>query len=301
MPQLITKHNMLIKSSYRLTLSEMRLILYGVSLINPLKPDFPTEYSINIERFAQMFNIDKNRLYREIKEIAHKKLFRREFSYELENGETRVTHWLHAIDYEDKNGYVKLYFSPTIKPLLHQIKENFTSYYIEQIAHFKSIYAIRMYEQAIMLLNQSKRNKTCFSFKIDELKNLLETKDKYNRFANFKERILERAKKEINKHSNIKFSYEVIKQGRTPTEIKFTVSHREKRKEQQLPLLDTNSVHLSPSIIEKGKQIASQSGNGWDIYAIVEQFKTFAQQKGLPDNVNGAFLGFVKKKVSNTP
>lgn len=82
-------------------------------------------------------------------------------------------------------------------------------------------------------------------------------------------------------------------------EIKFTVSHLEKRKEHKLPLLETNTIHLSPNIIERGKQIASQSGNGWDIYAIIEQFKEYALKKGMPDNIEGAFLGFVKKKMAN--
>jgi hypothetical protein len=58
---------------------------------------------------------------------------------------------------------------------------------------------------------------------------------------------------------------------------------------------------LSASIIEKAKSIAQQAKTGWDIYAIEQQFYDYAQQKGMPDNPEGAFLNFVRKKVKSPP
>ena len=302
MGNLVAKHNALIEASYRLTLSEIRLIVYGISLINPIAKEFPLSYVINIDRYAELFNLDKNHLYQEIKDIARKKLFRREFSYTLDDGKTRITRWLSAIDYEDKTGFVELHFPQTLKPLLHQLKQNFTTYHIEKISKFKSIYSVRIYEQAIMKLKKSNEYRVAYKTKIEQLKELLGVSDKYKHFPNFKKYCLEKSKQEINKHSDIKMGYEVIKQGRTPHEIKFTVSHKESKKEKQfaLPLAGKTTINLSPDIIEKAKNILLKQNNRLDIYNIVEQFKAYAQNNETPKNVNGAFIGFVKKKIGKS-
>lgn len=69
----------------------------------------------------------------------------------------------------------------------------------------------------------------------------------------------------------------------------------------------TNSSSSLPTffidneLVEKGKEITLQAGTGWDIYAIKREFQEYAKKKGLPNNIEGAFLGFVKKKVKQAP
>lgn len=297
MSKSITKSNALIEAGYRLSLTEVQIVLYGISLINPTQKEVPLEYRIDIGRFADLFDRKHGEIYNDIKDAIRKRFWERDFSYINEKDEIVTCRWLTRITHQDKTGFIKIKFSEDVQPYLSQLQKNFTTYYIDQIAKFKSVYSVRFYEFAIMRLKKSKINKVVFKLNVQELKTRLELTDKYKRFSHFKERVLEKARKEINKHSDIRLNYEVIKQGRTPHEIKFTVSHREKRREEQLPLLSTQEIHLSPSIIEKGKQIALQSGASWDIYTIIEQFKAHALKNGMPDSIEGAFLGFVKKKM----
>ena len=107
----VTKHNALIEASYRLSLNEIRLILYGISLINPLKSEFPTEIIVDISKFSSLFNTDKNGLYNDLKKSIIRKFWNREFSYKLYNEEIRLSRWLDQVDYCDKRGYIKIYFS----------------------------------------------------------------------------------------------------------------------------------------------------------------------------------------------
>ena len=73
-------------------------------------------------------------------------------------------------------------------------------------------------------------------------------------------------------------------------------------KKKALPApVSRQSFRLSSTIMEKAKSIAQQAKTGWDIYAIEQQFYDYAQQKGMPDNPEGAFLNFVRKKVKNPP
>ncbi len=290
----ITKSNALIEAGYRLSLSEMQIVLYGISLINPLQNDFPLQYIIDIKRFAEMFNRDHGDIYKEIKDAITRRFWERDFSYKDEKNDIVTIRWLTKMVYSDKKGFIQIKFSEDVQPYLHQLKKHFTTYYIDQITEFRSIYSIRLYEYAIMHLNKSKQSKCHFSLLIDEIKSRLELSSKYQRFCDFKTRVLERAKKEINKHSDLNITYKVFKMGHSPNKIEFTVTRKaEKALTHQKPPSDK----LSPAMIEQAKAIVRQAGTGWDIYVIEHQFYDYIRQKGSPSNLEGAFIGFVKKKV----
>ena len=291
----VTKSNALIEAGYRLSLTEMQIVLYGISLINPTRTNFPLCYRVDIARFAEMFNREHGQIYQEVKEAIQKRFWERDFSYKDEDGKIVTNRWLTRIKHKDKTGFIEIKFNEEIQPYLHQLQNRFTTYYIEQIADMKSVYSVRFYELGIMHLNKSKKNKVFFKLSIDAIKKRLELTEKYSRFSNFKAFVLEPAKKEINKHSDIRLHYEVIKQGRKPSEIKFTLT----KKDNAVKSISYNS--LSTLVFEKAKQIIKEAGTGWDLYAIEQQFHEYSAKKGRPENIEGAFLGFVKKKVAKKP
>ncbi len=49
------------------------------------------------------------------------------------------------------------------------------------------------------------------------------------------------------------------------------------------------------------KELAIDAGTGWDVYAIQGQFLAYARNKGKPEDIDAAFIGFVKKKISTSP
>jgi len=301
----ITKSNAIINSSYRFSLNELRIMLYGLSHINPRSDEFPLFHRIHIKELAEFYNIgekDRGSFYDNIKDALLNKFWKREFSYyDEELGETIRRTWLTEIRYGRKDGTLAYEYNPKIKKQLQQLAKRFTSYFLSNIANMKSAYAVRLYEIAIMYLNASKQQKMTFTKTIEDLKHQLDVTDKYKHFFNFKARVLEQAKKEINKHSDIKFSFKVIKLGRSPHEIEFTVSRKGKEQPEPPTLLEYKPTKLSPAVFEKAQQIVIDTGNRWDIYAIAEQFYKFMKKKGQPENVEGAFIGFVKKKVRMPP
>ena len=288
----ISKDNALIQASFRLSLTEMHIILYGIALINPLQPTFPLSYRIDIDRFALLFNRKHGQIYKEVKEAVVKRFWERDFSYIDEKGKTVVLRWLTKMVYEDKSGYVEIKFSEEIQPYLHNLENTFTAYYIEQIACFKSIYSVRLYENALMVLNKNSTDKEKFPILLSDIKKQLELEDKYNRFCDFKSRVLEKAKKEINQFSDLNFDYKVIKLGRAPYKIEFSISRKQK-------VIENESVKtkVPTSILEKAKKLILDAGTGWDLYAIEEQFYSYMQKVGAPNSIEAAFLGFVKKKI----
>jgi hypothetical protein len=56
---------------------------------------------------------------------------------------------------------------------------------------------------------------------------------------------------------------------------------------------------ISPETIRRGEKLVEAAGTGWSYRAIREQFTRQLVEGFKPDNVNAAFIGFVKKKVRN--
>lgn len=300
----VTKSNAVINSSYRLSLNELRIVLYGLSHIDPTANDFPLFHRINVRELAEFYNIgekDRGSFYDDIKKALVTKFWEREFSYfDVELEEIVKRRWLIEVRYGKKDGTLAYHYNPMIKNQLQQLAKQFTSYFLENVANMKSIYAIRIYEIAIMYLNASQKAKTVFTKDISQLKHHLDISEKYNHFYHFKARVLEKARKEVNKHSDIRLSYDVIRQGRTAKDIRFSVSFKDKKspkQEEQLVFPHVESIAISPSTIDRVKTILLHSTKRWDIYNLIEQFKDYAQHNGTPDNVDAAFLGFVKKKA----
>jgi len=226
----ITKSNALVNASYRLSLNEMRVVMYGLSLINPLTEDFPTAYEIDIKRFCSYFNIDarKRGFYKEIKDAIVHRFWEREMSFWDENLQRVVKErWITGLEYSDKKSEIKIYFNSRLKKQLHELKKNFTTYFLTSISEMKSVYGVRIYEICIMEYNRqnsgNKQQRIDYKISITELKHRLMIENKYKAFKDFRKFVLEKAKKEINKHSDIKINYKVIKKGRSPDEIEFSI------------------------------------------------------------------------------
>ncbi|MEL6216982.1 MAG: replication initiator protein A [Pseudomonadota bacterium] len=60
---------------------------------------------------------------------------------------------------------------------------------------------------------------------------------------------------------------------------------------QHVPI---GNLRLKVETMERAKALAVEKG--YDVYALEQEFIDFAQRKGRPDNPDGAFIGFIKKK-----
>ncbi len=218
---LIVKSNSLIEASYKLTLQEQRIILFMASMIQPNDEDFKP-IKIDINEFINLIKITGHSKYNEIKEIT-KQLRKRDLIIKSDKSELQIG-WLSSAEYFQGEGYVELEFSPKLKPYLLQLKERFTKYYLQNIIQLSHSYSIRFYE----LLKQYEK----IGWRIFELKELREilgiSGNEYVLFANFKQKILEPAKKELQTKAeqgnlDLSFDYEEIKLSRKVDKIKFII------------------------------------------------------------------------------
>jgi len=106
-----------------------------------------------------------------------------------------------------------------------EVKEKYLKYKLENILSLRSSYVIRLYEILKDWLELNKRygNKAEKIISLEEFRNILEIPKSYM-FGDIKRQILEKAKKELEQHTDIIFDYEEIKTGRKVTHLKFYIS-----------------------------------------------------------------------------
>jgi plasmid replication initiation protein len=225
----VRKHNDLIEARYQLpNLQEQRVIFMLLAQIKPDDEDFKG-YRIAVADFAKVMGITNKNVYADMEGVT-RSLRNREIG--IRNGQSFFyTGWLSSVEYKHGSGYVELCFDPKLKPYLLQLKDHFTQYKLASVLHFKSIYAIRLYEmlkkEAYRAKRQEKSNVKKFeiqysyelireSFGVD--------KKEYAKFNDFKRKTIEPAVREVTDKTDLNiFEIKYLKTGRKVSDIKFVV------------------------------------------------------------------------------
>ncbi|AYB41718.1 RepB family plasmid replication initiator protein (plasmid) [Brevibacillus laterosporus] len=218
---LVTKSNRFIEANYKLGAQEQKVILLLASKIQPSDDDFKP-YTFSIKEFAKLINVKGEYLYSDLRKITLNLLSK---PFEIFINDTLIqTNWLMEASYRD--GTVSLKFNSFLKPYLLQLKREFTSYRLSNIVTLKSAYSIRLYE----LLKQYETIGTR-SFDLATIRKVLGVEDIYPVYANFKNRVIIPAQKELAKKTDISFEFTEEKAGRKVNKLIFKIypNHQEKK------------------------------------------------------------------------
>lgn len=213
---LVTKSNKVIEATYKLSLTEQRVILSCISkhdsreAINKGK-----DFNLSAKEYSDLFNIDIKNAYIEIKEASDNLFERYLWITNPSTGNPVKTRWVSSIEYLD--GSINLHFAKKITPFLESLSSEFTSYRLGNITRLTSTYAIRLYE---MFAQWKNRGELIIS--VENLRKRLGVEDgEYKRMDHFKSRVIKIGIDQINKHSDIKCNYDQIKSGKKITAFKF--------------------------------------------------------------------------------
>lgn len=246
--KLIKKANELVESRYKFDIWETRVFAKMITLINKDDEDFKT-YRIYIKEIQDDFQLSKNKdAYKRLKDGA-RRLMRRivKITYNTDEGE-KVLETPVIIGLETLvagKSFIDVSFHPNMKPFLLQLKSQFLMYDIRNILKISSVHSVRIYE----LLKQYE--KIGFrTFLVEELKDILQVSEKYPLYANFKQRIIKKAQKDLEKYTDISFTYEEIKKVRSVEKIKFFI-HKNIDKESSSTKQETSLTEVSSVIDEE--------------------------------------------------
>lgn len=146
----------------------------------------------------------------------------------------KMFHWMSVAEY-DGSGTLTLSLSNEVKPYLYELKDRgfFTQFQIKEILPMTSFYAIRLYQYITMVDNKNRHSTDSIELSILELRELLECTDKFKQIVQLKEKVIERAIKQININPNSKYWIDVdyIKTGRSVTHVRFGIHEAKPRRD----------------------------------------------------------------------
>lgn len=119
--------------------------------------------------------------------------------------------------FRKKDGILELGFHPDLRPHYLNLKKNFAQYKLLEFLMLPSVYSQRLFE---FLKSWDDRQDTVIA--LSELHKMLNTPDSLRKnFKNLRIRVLEKAHKDITEHTDLRYEWEAIKQGRAVVAICF--------------------------------------------------------------------------------
>lgn len=218
----VVKGNEIIqKARYSLGLAEIKAFSFIISKIKPTDQVF-CEYTFSINEYCRVLGIETNngKNIQTVKKSL-KSLVDKSFFLTLEDGTETSISWLNKIWIDKGKGTIRVRLDDDLQKYVTGLYANYTQYELLCTLPMKSSYSIRIYE-LLKSYSFTKRH----IFKIEELKRALGC-EHYERFPDFKRRVIEIAVKEINTFTDLEVSWRPITEGRKVIEIEFYINTRD--------------------------------------------------------------------------
>lgn len=215
----VVQSNELIEASYspELTTRAHKVARLILSLISPDDKDLKL-YTVPISTLKDFLGYKENtswgNFYPEMKDIADR--LNKEPIVIKTQDKVTTAYFIAGYEMDSAARTVTFEVSLLLKPYLLALKRNFTRYPLHYIARLRSAYSIRLYELLCQYRNIGHR-----TFELGALQALLGSNYEY--YANFKDKVLSIAKRDLDANTDITFDYKEIKTGRKVTALKFTI------------------------------------------------------------------------------
>ena len=215
---IVRKSNDLIQNAmYSLSLSQQKLMLHIFAMIKPSDTELP-RYEMSIYEFLKLCGVDPHNgsMYKQVKknieDIANAKV-----QWIRLAGTQKITmfRWLSSATIDEGTGKIVLTLDQSLKPHLIQLKEFYTTMNITYTLPMKSQYSLKIYElcksyQNLYLTKKQKGEPLVWN--IETLKKQVDCNAA--NWAHVRRTVLDKAKSEINGHTDIYFDYEVYEKDR---------------------------------------------------------------------------------------
>ncbi|MCD3217241.1 replication initiation protein [Clostridium botulinum C] len=218
------KSRQVVMTSYEVTTVENRFFYY---ILYKAQKEKNGIYSciINIDEFKNLTSNPNQKTIAAIK-IALNKLKSTILIFDKEDIECNYS-LIGGYEFNRATGE----FSVKLLPVLYEYLIKYTVYAplnLQVVSRFKSFYTQRLYE--LMRLWSRTNEYIIKEFKIEDLRFVLATENKYPKYKNFNQRVLSPAVKELNETGNMEIVTTEIKSGRKVAKIQFKILDREPKK-----------------------------------------------------------------------
>ena len=217
-------HNALITARYEMTVAEKDIVYMLMAQLSEEDP-IDKVYCIYMQDIEKLTGKDIN--YKNFEKNTMKLVTR---GYRIKEGKDILQVCLvSSVRHIKGQGKIELRIDPGMRPYLFNLKREFTKHGLFMAISLQSIYSRRLYEMLCQF-----KNTGFMRISVDELKDRLcildpvTGKDKYANWSDFTRKVIEVAKRELDKHTDINFTYTGAKRGRKYTNLEFNINYQQK-------------------------------------------------------------------------
>ena len=234
---LVVKDNRIIRNvRYSLSAQEQKLIIYAISKVVAEDKELKKiTFKLN-DYFNIVGSTNSGKDYQRVKATIREL---RNRSWWIKDGDKEILFaWLDTARVNPKTREIELTLSESLKPYLIDLRQNFTKYELINVLCLRSKYSIRLYEifKSYLWLNR-------WEISLDEFREIVDVKDKYLDFTEFKRNVINPSIKEINKYTDLTISMETLKSGRNIDKLIFNIVEK-KGTQLVLDLFDEQDKRL---------------------------------------------------------
>ena len=222
----VVQSNTLICGKQSLKINSMKII--RAAIMQVVRDDVDLKpYIISIQDIAKLLNISSSNLYRDIDQITDDIMKNPVHVRQTSGSKTRWVKipWVKRCEYNSDRGLL-IKLNEELKPYLINLREYYAQYPYELIVNMKSSYAIRIFEllQSKIMIKQMPLEGLHIIISMKELRETCSCENRLLEFSNFRIKVLEKSKEEIEKNTSYVLKYAYIKQGRQVTGIDFYIN-----------------------------------------------------------------------------
>lgn len=181
------------------------------------------EYKLSATEFASLMDISVDKVYQESDSITDELM--NGFLKCYPAGAKKYKKYQLFITCEYGDGILKLELSKQMSPFVLDLKKDFTQPLLRDFVKMRSNYSIEVWHLMQMKMKSKKPlmvDICTFDITLNELREVTGTQEKFKQICQFKEKVLDKAIREIKDNCGVVVSYDHIKKGRTIVGFHFT-------------------------------------------------------------------------------
>lgn len=224
----VVKANELVKAKTPFTKMEHRVVAALIAQLEKGQTVFE-EQTVSLKRLREMSGVVSPDFYQRAVEICDS-LASKSVGVQKEgpNGgrEYHAIPVFEVCKYVEKKGTIRAKFNDRMGDYLLDLRNRYTMYWLPFFLRLPSRHSMRIYE--LMKMREGLRE---VRIDVGEFREILGIEDKYAGFSSVKRMIIEKSRKLVAKHTDIRFSYQIVRDGQTPVRIRFYIQNQPVEKE----------------------------------------------------------------------
>lgn len=263
--RVVTHNNFIMaKGVPQLSLNARKLLYIAVSQCR-LNDDEFFEYKITIPDFAKLMHIDRTNVYREADYITDE-LMACFFRCQPLNEKKFKKFQLFTSCYYSDEKYIVFQLSDQITMFLLHLTDNFSKPLLADFMNMRSPYSMAIWHLMQREMKSKKPGQTErieFELSLNELRAVTGTEGILKGLSNFKERVLDKALREIYDNCGVSITYENIKESRTVIGFHFVAQNVIHTDIDDIkPLTKAKIKRLIKKLSERDKELFEDINNG---------------------------------------